>query len=72
MAQFTIVETRKVRSMNPGNASGFDTLVTYADEAHRIHTVTIDGPDPSAPDIDAAINAQHTDRTQHTGRVVGS
>lgn len=72
MATFTIVETRKVRSMNPGNVSGLDTLVTYADEAHRIRTVTLDGPEPTAADIDAAINAQHADRTQHTGRVVGS
>jgi len=70
MPSFTIVETRRVRSLNPGNAVGFDTLVTYSDEAHRLHTVTIDGVDPTPDVIDAAVRGQHGDRTQHSGRTI--
>lgn len=70
MSKFTIVETRPVHSLNPANASGFDTLVTYTDEAQRIHTITVDGPSPTPADIDQAVRDQHADRTQHKGRVV--
>ena len=67
MAKYTIVETRKIHSTNPANASGFDTLVTFSNEAHRIDTVTVDGDAPAPDEISAAIKAHLAGRDKHAG-----
>lgn len=67
MAKYTIVETRKIRSTNPANASGFDTLVTFTNEAQRLDVVTVDGDAPTPDDIKAAISAHVAHRDKHMG-----
>lgn len=70
MQKFTIVEARQVRTLDPANASGYDTLVTYTDEAKRLHVITVDGAAPTLDEIRQAISAQHAQRTQHSGKVI--
>lgn len=70
MAKFTIVETRTVRSLNQANPTGLDTLVTYLDEAERMHVVTLPGSGLTAGQIDAGIAGVHGDRNQHRGRTI--
>ncbi len=70
MQKFSIVETRQVRTLDPANASGYDTLVTYTDEAKRLHIITVDGAAPTLDDIKRAIGEQHAQRTQHAGKVI--
>lgn len=67
MATYTIVSTRKIRSTDPANTSGYDTLVEFTNEAKRLDVVTVDGAEPTADAIKAAIAAHLASRDQHAG-----
>ena len=57
MPDVTIVDEREIRSLDPANLSGVDTLITYTPGNGRIATVTIAGKDPSDAQVKAAIEA---------------
>lgn len=67
MAKYTIVETRPVHSTNPANASGFDTWVSFTNEAQRLDVVIVDGNAPTPEQVKAAIAAHVAGRDKHAG-----
>jgi hypothetical protein len=67
MAQYTVVESRRIRSVDPANASGYDTLVTYTNPAGRLNSVTVAGDAPAADAVRAAIAAHEQIAQQHAG-----
>lgn len=66
----TIIETRRIRSTNPANAAGLDTLVTYTDEAQRFHSVIVEGIDPTPEAMAAAIQSDQAEALKHAGRTL--
>jgi hypothetical protein len=67
---FKVVELREIRSIDPANETGADTLITFTNEAHRIDTVTIPGRDPDDKAIAAAVQTRVESTTRHNGREI--
>jgi len=66
----TIVETRQIRSTDPANQTGLDTLVTYTDEAQRLHAIIVAGADPKDEAMAAAIKSDQATALKHAGKTL--
>ena len=71
MADVTIVDEREIRSLDPANLSGVDTLITYSPGNGRIATVTLPGRDPSDDQVKAALRADMARAAKGSGRKLG-
>ena len=68
MAKVTIVRTDKITSVDPGNDSGRDTLVTYTTEGGRLDVVMVTGAAPTDDAIAAAIKQHEQAKAARAGK----
>lgn len=70
MAQYSIIDSRKVPSLIPARRGSWDRLITYMVDGKResARAVLVPNADPTQGDIDAAIRADFSKDSTYIGR----